>query len=95
MPPSQPVIDVEIQPREAIEDRALRIAERTGSVLGGTIAGFTTGVARHTVAPVAKQAAGAAKTTFSFIKMVLLFVFIAVMSVIGLFVIIVASAPRR
>jgi hypothetical protein len=107
IPPSQPITLIETPAAsEAMEDRAHRLAEKAGSILGGTIAGFTTGVARHTVAPVAKHAADAAKGTFnhatnaargtfSFVKMVLIFVFVAVLSVVGLLAIIVASAPRR
>jgi hypothetical protein len=96
-----PPNELERLPRERIpmDERARRAAAAAGSIVGGTMAGFVSGVAKHTVTPVAQSVAhGATKARQSisnFVRFVLVGAFILVLSIVGLLALIVSSSTPR
>jgi len=88
-------------PREhvAIDEKARRVAAAAGSIVGSTMAGFVSGVAKHTITPAAqsvtRSAAKTSKSVGNFFRLVLIGIFVVVLSTIGLLALIVSSSPRR
>jgi hypothetical protein len=97
---SQPV--AEQKESLPLEEAAKGIAAKAGSILGGAVAGFTSGVAKHTVTPIVRGAApiatGVANTTrgvFGFVRSVIIAIVVLAFAVFGFFAIVILSGPRR
>jgi hypothetical protein len=94
LPPEQ-LRRIERDERAPADEVARRVANKAGSIIGGTVAGFASGVAKHTVTPIAHSVTATARGVVGFVKSILIGVFIIVLAAIGLLAIVIASAPRR